>query len=52
MEIIRKNDMIIYRASKGKKVMFINDRKGNTYSEIEVKEETDKIVEVEQYARQ
>lgn len=47
MEIIRINDMIIYRASKGKKVMFSNDPKHNTYNEIEVKEENDKIVEVE-----
>ena len=47
MEIIKLSDRVIYRASKGKKVKFINDPKPITYSEIVVKEETDKIVEVE-----
>lgn len=45
MQIIELQDRIIYRASAGKKVKFINDK--NTYSEIVVKEETNKIEEVD-----
>lgn len=45
MQVIRLEDRIIYRPSKGKKVKFINDKQ--TYSEIVVKEETDKVVEVD-----
>lgn len=45
MQVIRLEDRIIYRASKGKKVKFVNDK--ISYSEIVVKQETDKIVEVD-----
>ena len=47
MQVIELEDRYIYRASKGKKVKFINDPKSNLYDEIEVKERNDKIVEVE-----
>lgn len=48
MQVIELEDRrVIYRASKGKKVKFINDPKSNLYDEIEVKERNDdKIVEV------
>lgn len=45
MQVIKLEDRVIYRASKGKKVKFVNDK--SSYSEIVVKEETDKIVEVD-----
>ena len=46
MQKVNLNDRVIYRASKGKKVKFLNDK--NSYSEIVVKHETDKIVEVDE----
>ena len=45
MKIIKLEDRVIYRASKGKKVKFLNDE--SRYSEIVVKQETDKIEEVD-----
>lgn len=45
MEIIKLEDRIIYRAEKGKKVKLGNSK--DTYCEIVVKKENDKIVEVE-----
>lgn len=45
MKIIELEDRVIYRASKGKKVKFLNDE--IKYSEIVVKQETDKIEEVD-----
>ena len=45
MQIIKLEDRVIYRASKGKKVQFINSK--SKYSEIVVKEETNRIVEVD-----
>ena len=47
MEVIKLDNRVIYRADKGKKVKFVNDPKNTLYSEIEVLEETDRIVEVE-----
>ena len=44
MEKIKLESGYLYRASKGKKVKFINSE--STFSEIVVKKETDKIVEV------
>lgn len=45
MEIIKLEDRVVYRAAKGKKVKFVNSE--NKYSEIAVKHETWRIVEVE-----
>ena len=45
MQVIRLEDRVIYRPSKGKKVKFVNDK--IKYSEIVVKEETNKIEEVD-----
>lgn len=45
MKVIELEERVIYRADKGKKVKFVND--DTLYSEIVVKEPTDKIVEVE-----
>lgn len=45
MEIIKLEDRVIYRASKGKKVKFINNE--SKFTEIVVKQETNKIVEVD-----
>ena len=45
MEKIILEDRVIYRASKGKKVKFVGNE--SKFSEIVVKHETDKIVEVE-----
>lgn len=45
MEIIELEDRIIYRASKGKKVKFINNE--SKFTEIVVKEKSNKIVEVD-----
>lgn len=44
MEIIKLEDRIIYRAKKGKKLKLGND--STLHSEIVVKEETNRIIEV------
>ena len=46
MQIIEKHNGYLYRADIGKRVHFINDKR--LYSEILIKEETDKIEEVEE----
>lgn len=45
MQIIKLEDRFVYRASKGKKVKFVYNE--SKYSEIVVKHETNKIVEVD-----
>lgn len=45
MEIIKLEDRVIYRASKGKKVKFVNNE--SKFYEIVVKQETSRIVEVD-----
>lgn len=45
MQVIKLEGRVIYRASRGKKVKFINNE--STFSEIVVKHETNKIVEVD-----
>lgn len=42
MKVIKKEDRVIYKADEGKKLLF----KRNLFSEIVLKHETDKIVEV------
>ena len=44
MEIIKLEDRVIYRASKGKKVKFVGSE--SKFVEIATKKETNKIVEV------
>ena len=45
MEIIKLENCVIYRAGHNKKVKFVNDE--SKFSEIVVKHETNKIVEVD-----
>ena len=42
MQVIELNDRKIYRASKGKKVKFVNDK--SSYSEIVVSKDNEKVV--------
>ena len=46
MEVIKLEDRYCYRPSKGKKVKFINQE--SKYTEIVVKKQTNKIVEVDE----
>ena len=46
MEVIELEDRVIYRASNGKKVKFVNNE--SKFREIVVKEKTNRIVEVDE----